>query len=122
MSTRSEALNNSKPLSRLSADLLDADQQAAITSAYEGNRLIVGKMGAGKTIVGASAVTELLDDGELKRVIILTTPKIADTVWAQEFNKWQHTHHIKVGIATGTPEQVADNSHSHTGRFLKDKL
>lgn len=25
-------------------------------------------------------------------------------------------------IATGTPEQVADNSHSHTGRFLKDKL
>src|SRR5690554_5314110 len=25
-------------------------------------------------------------------------------------------------IATGTPEQVADNSHSHTGRFLKKLL
>ena len=25
-------------------------------------------------------------------------------------------------IATGTPEQVAENSLSHTGRFLKEKL
>lgn len=101
----SEAYKSSKSLSRLSPDLLDSNQQKAITAMYEGNVLVVGKMGAGKTVIAATAIAELLDDSVVNRVLIATTPKIADTVWAQEFDKWQQTCHIKVGVATGTPKE-----------------
>jgi len=102
MSTPSEGLKNSF---RLSPSLLSQQQQDAVTSAYEGNRLIVGNMGSGKSVIAASAIAELLDDKVLNRVLIITTPKIANTVWAQEFDKWDHTHHIEVAVATGTPEE-----------------
>lgn len=102
MSTQSVALKSS---ARLSPSLLTPDQQDAISALYEGSRLIVGSMGVGKSVIAASAITELLDDKVLKRVLIITTPKIANTVWAQEFNKWEHTHHIDVAVATGDPAE-----------------
>jgi len=97
----SEALS---PFKLLSPSLLDEHQQAAITSLYEGNTLVVGSMGVGKTVIAATAITELLDAKELNRVLIITTPKIANSVWAQEFCKWEHTQHIDVQVATGEPE------------------
>ena len=100
-----EAQTNSKSLSRLSPDLLDTNQQEAVTALYEGNRLIVAKMGAGKTVVAATAITELLADSVVERVLIVSTPKIANTVWRQEFNKWQHTHKTTVEAATGQPDE-----------------
>lgn len=90
---------------RLSPTLLDETQQRAITAMYERNTLVVAKMGAGKTVIAASAIAELLNDKVLKRVLVVTTPKIANTVWAQEFDKWQHTHHVSVIAATGDAEQ-----------------
>ena len=98
----------SKQSKRLSASLLTLDQQDAITQLYEGNRLIVANMGAGKSIIAATTMAELLDSNEVKRILVLTTPKIANTVWAQEFDKWEHTHHINVQAATGTPEERLD--------------
>jgi len=95
----------SSEASRRSSSCLTAEQQQAITRLYEGNTLLVAQMGAGKTIIAASAITELLDDNELTKILILTTPKIANTVWRQEFAAWEHTHHIKVAVATGAPEQ-----------------
>lgn len=102
MPTQSGPSKNSTPLSK---DLLTKHQQDAITTLYEGNQLIVGNMGSGKTVIAASAIAELLDDKVLKRVLIVTTPKIANTVWVQEFDKWQHTQHITVSAATGTPQE-----------------
>lgn len=84
---------------------LTLDQQTAVTALYESNKLIVGKMGGGKSVIAATAISELIKDGHVKRVLIVTTPKIANTVWAQEFAKWQHTNHIKVAVATGNPDE-----------------
>lgn len=91
--------------SLLSSSLLTPDQQEAINAIYESNQLLVAKMGAGKSVIGATAITELLIAGEINRCLIVTTPKIANTVWAQEFAKWDHTQMIAVGAATGDPEQ-----------------
>ena len=102
MSTQSAALKTSE---RLSPSILTPEQQKAITALYEGNRLLVGNMGAGKSIVAATAIAELLEHQAVSRVLIVTTPKIANTVWAQEFDTWAHTHHVPVGIATGIPEE-----------------
>lgn len=84
---------------------LTPDQEEAVTALYESNRLVVGKMGSGKTVVAATAIMELLRDGVVSRVLIVTTPKIANTVWAQEFAKWPHTAHVPVGVATGSPAE-----------------
>ena len=89
----------------LSKSLLTPDQQDAITALYEGNKLLFGKMGCGKTIIAATAIQELLDTAELKRVLIVSTPKIAKTVWQQEFRKWEHTKHITTTLATGNQPQ-----------------
>lgn len=102
MSTRSDQLASSK---RLSPDLLTNNQQEAITALFEGNTLVVGGMGVGKSVIAATAMTELLDGEHLKRILVITTPKIANTVWKQEFAKWEHTHHIDVAVATGTPDE-----------------
>jgi len=101
----SEALKTSK---RLSPNLLDPNQQAAITALYEGNTLLIGNMGSGKTVVAATAIAELLGEGELNRVLIITTPKIANSVWKQEFDKWEHTHFIDVRVATSEPSERLD--------------
>jgi len=102
-STSSEVLTTSAS----SCELLELtpDQQNAVTALYETNCLVVGKMGSGKTVVAATAITELLDDKQVQRVLIVTTPKIANTVWAQEFAKWSHTQHVPVAVATGSPEE-----------------
>lgn len=89
----------------LSPSLLTGDQQNAIDAIYSRNQLLVAKMGAGKTIIGATAITELLEDKQLERVLIVTTPKIANTVWQHEFSLWEHTAHISIAAATGDPAQ-----------------
>lgn len=99
----SEPLRSSATCSN--ALTLTPDQQKAVTALYESNCLLVAAMGAGKSVIAATAITELLADGYVKRVLIVTTPKIANTVWAQEFAKWGHTQHVSVGVATGDPEQ-----------------
>ena len=101
---KSTPLSLSKNLSKLSKTQLLPEQQKAITALYEGNKLLFGGLGIGKTVIAATAIQELIDTGELKRVLIITTPKIANTVWAQEFENWDHLCHIKVGIATGSAE------------------
>lgn len=85
--------------------MLTPEQQSAIDSLYEANRLIVCPMGGGKTVIAATAISELISDNILSRVLIVTTPKIANGVWAQEFKKWQHTAPINVAVATGNPSE-----------------
>lgn len=103
MSMSSEALTSST--NSPNSLTLTPDQEKAITALYESNVLIVAKMGGGKTVIAATAITELLKDQELTRVLIVTTPKIANTVWKQEFQKWGHTNGVSVGVATGNPDE-----------------
>lgn len=94
-----------KTSKRLSESLLSKDQQKAINFLFGNNGILYARMGAGKSAIAATAVKELLSDGYLTRVLIVTTPKIANTVWRQEFAKWEHLYRVPIEAATGTPEQ-----------------
>lgn len=99
---------SSEPSSkRKTLSLLTNDQHDAIAVARKGNRIIKGDMGSGKTIIAATAIADLLGSNTLNKVLIVTTPKIANTVWQQEFNDWNHICHIQPAIASGiaTPEE-----------------
>lgn len=70
---------------------LTPEQQAGATHIYEwGETFIYGPMGSGKTAVALTAAYELLRDGVVNRVMVVTTPNIARTVWPNEAVKWAH--------------------------------
>lgn len=81
--------------------LLTSDQLQAIEKASTSSILLVAKPGSGKTICAATAIVNRLKQNPNQRVLIATTPAIADTVWVQTFNEWEHTRHIKAAYAGG---------------------
>lgn len=80
---------------------LTEDQLKAIEVASTKSVLLVAKPGSGKTICAATAIVNRLNENPDHRVLIVTTPAIANTVWVQTFSEWEHTNHIKAAYAGG---------------------
>ena len=59
-------------------------------------------MGLGKTVSSLTAASDFLDEFLVTKVLIIAPLRVANTVWAQEANKWQHLSHLKTVICTGT--------------------
>lgn len=59
-------------------------------------------MGLGKTVSSLTAASDFLDDVLVTKVLIIAPLRVANTVWAQEANKWEHLSHLKTVICTGT--------------------
>lgn len=64
-------------------------------------------MGGGKTATTLTALASMLDDGTIKRALIVCTLRVAQTVWRQEASKWKHTGHLHITAALGTPKRRA---------------
>lgn len=62
-------------------------------------------MGMGKTIITLSAIQYLSDSFMVSRTLIVTTKRIAQTVYTEELNEWSHLKYLTHSIAVGTPKQ-----------------
>lgn len=62
-------------------------------------------MGLGKTVSTLTAVTDLLERGEVERVLLVAPLRPAQGVWRQEARKWQHTKHLTFKLLTGNERQ-----------------
>lgn len=81
-------------------------QQEAITHLYERDKsLLFCRPGGGKTVIYETAISELMDEGVVKRVLGTAPLRVAELVWSQEHTQWEHLKHLDVGIATGTQEE-----------------
>lgn len=81
-------------------------QEQAITHIYERDEsLVFARPGAGKTVVTLTALSEMLRDGIVRRVLVTAPLRVAELVWAQEAAKWEHLRHLRVAVATGTPKE-----------------
>jgi hypothetical protein len=102
----------------LTPDLLTVDQQDTIDRLYENDHtLLVANMGAGKTVVTLTALSELLRDKQVSRVLVIAPLKVCNTVWQQEGAGWSHLTHLDIGIATGNEKKrraVLDAGHQIT--------
>ena len=58
-------------------------------------------MGLGKTTTTLTAMSHLLADFDVFRVLVVAPLRVANTVWKQEAAKWEHLQHLDIGIATG---------------------
>lgn len=60
--------------------------------------------GLGKSVSTLTAFTDLIDELECGRVLVLAPPRVAKKTWPDEFAEWEHTHehsytHIQGSIA-----------------------
>lgn len=58
-------------------------------------------MGLGKTVSTLTAVSDMLDDFAVNKILIVAPLRVANTVWKQEAQKWDHLKHLKISIVTG---------------------
>jgi len=62
-------------------------------------------MGLGKTISTLTAIAELLDMLMVVKVLVIAPLRVAQTVWATEATKWDHTKHLKIAKVLGSSQQ-----------------
>lgn len=80
---------------------LSPKQQAAINHLYGyDHTLLIAPTGGGKTVICLTAIKELIDAGELKRVIVACPAKVVDH-WPKEVGKWSHLTGLVVNPLVG---------------------
>ena len=63
-------------------------------------------MGLGKTVTTLTALaTHLWDDFTVRKALVIAPKNVANNVWAQECEKWDHLTGIRCSIITGTAQQ-----------------
>ena len=63
-------------------------------------------MGLGKTVATLTAIDELMFDRmEVSSVLVIAPKKVAESVWQQEAQKWDHLQHLTFSLILGTDAQ-----------------
>ncbi len=85
---------------------LSETQQLAIDRIYESDEvMLVAPKGFGKCVVGFTAIQDLIDDGILNRVLVLSTAQVCKEVWNKEADQWDHLKGIDIVCLTGHDEK-----------------
>jgi SNF2 family DNA or RNA helicase len=67
--------------------------------------LLAISMGLGKTISTLTAINDLIDSFTIHKTLIIAPLRVANSVWAQEAELWEHTKHLKISVCTGNERQ-----------------
>ena len=85
----------------LGLDDLTSEQVAGVDRLFEFDRTVmVAAMGFGKTVVGLTAISELLGSGVVKRVLIVAPLKVCG-VWSRQRDSWDHLRGLDVRVCGG---------------------
>lgn len=59
-------------------------------------------MGLGKTVSTLTAIVELLKRKEVNKILVIAPKKVAESVWTEEIDKWDHLKHLRCSQILGT--------------------
>lgn len=63
-------------------------------------------MGLGKTVSTLTAINDLMFDYcEINSVLVIAPKRVAESVWEEEANKWDHLKHLRFSKIIGTAQQ-----------------
>lgn len=62
-------------------------------------------MGLGKTAITLTAIAELLDTLESRRVLVIAPLSVARNTWTAERDKWEHLQGLRIEVAVGTEKR-----------------
>ena len=81
-------------------------------------------MGLGKTSVTLTAIDRLLSDIDITRVLVIAPKRVAESVWATEAEKWDHTRYMAVSVVTGSRAQriAALEAQAHVYVISRDNV
>lgn len=63
------------------------------------------EMGLGKTVTTLSAINRLIFNLDVSKVLIIAPKRVAESVWMQEAEKWEHLEGLRFSKITGTAKQ-----------------
>ena len=63
------------------------------------------KLGAGKTASTFTAISDLIDNGEIRHALVVAPKRVANLVWPDEIKKWEHLRSLSYTVLEGTPAQ-----------------
>lgn len=97
------------------SDLKDNQNDAIDRLFDQDETLLIAPKGFGKCVVAFTAMKDLIDDGVLKRILVLSTAQVCSRVWDFEARQWDHLKDMSYVCLTGsTIEQreklIAENS------------
>jgi SNF2 family DNA or RNA helicase len=61
--------------------------------------------GLGKTVITLTAIRQLLQAGDVHRVLVVAPLRVAREVWPAEVSKWDHLRDLKIAVAVGSPKE-----------------
>ena len=62
-------------------------------------------VGLGKTSCALTAIKDLLDSGEVKKVLVIAPLRVARITWSDEIQKWDHLSGLRYSVVVGTEKQ-----------------
>lgn len=62
-------------------------------------------MGLGKSVITLTAIKDLIDHGEVQRVLVVAPLRVAKQTWPEELNKWDHLKDLTYSVITGNKNQ-----------------
>lgn len=78
-------------------------------------------MGAGKSVSTLTALRDLLDDGTIKRALIIAPLLVAETVWPTEIEDWEHLRNTSYTLIRGTEKQRQELAQQDTEIHIINK-
>ena len=58
-------------------------------------------MGLGKTVITLSAISELINKGQVKKCLVIAPLRVARNTWPLEIRKWDHLSHLTYSLVVG---------------------
>lgn len=65
------------------------------------NAMLWVDMGLGKTVVALTAISDLIDRGEIGGALVVAPKRIVQMVWRQEAQKWSHLNWLRFSLIQG---------------------
>ena len=69
---------------------------------------VILDMGLGKTSITLTAIKDLINKGQVRKVLVVAPLRVAKTTWKDEIEKWDHLSSLTYSIVVGTPKQRMD--------------
>ena len=66
---------------------------------------ILLQMGLGKSVITLTAIRELLNRGEVKKVLVVAPLRVARDTWPEEIRKWDHLRGLTYSVAVSTADE-----------------
>lgn len=62
---------------------------------------VFNEMGLGKTVATLTALSDMLDEFDTGKILIIAPLRVANHVWEQEVRNWKHLRHLRTSLCTG---------------------